>query len=317
MAEKPLVNPVAQDLLRRMGVTYEIQPDVDPSKITVNRTEGAQVRNILHVAPTKAVQKYAGEMGRGHKFPAVIVSQDGRLLDGNTRTEAAKIARVNLPVIRITVPLSHNQERLIQATMNTTHGVPLDSKEKRLVAETLLGTNPAPSVDDIAAAVGVSPTSVKRWDALLVFRSRAERHGVGIVDIKDGPRLLISGLKDDRFLDGVVTLTRDARLPDEEVKTLVSDVNAGLNKSAETAETVLDEWRARKNPTILEARTIGDVVPAKVVLAHLRPVLAVSPTVVSNVPMSELTALLPAIEDALKVLTEMRDIANARLAGAA
>src|SRR5258708_32944699 len=72
-----------EDLGFRWEFNWEYPvPDLD----TVQRV---QIRDEAHIGQASEVRLYAEAMKRGDKFPPGVVTQDGRIVDFNTRARAA------------------------------------------------------------------------------------------------------------------------------------------------------------------------------------------------------------------------------------
>ncbi len=87
-ASHPSASPQVESRLKARHLNYTFEPDFELDSI--RDVEGNQVRRIEHRVPKDIVDRYAEQMKRGAVFPAIVLNDHHELIDGNTRTAAAR-----------------------------------------------------------------------------------------------------------------------------------------------------------------------------------------------------------------------------------
>lgn len=179
-----------------------------------------QVRNIADLAPLGETAKYAAALKRGDQFPPVIVTMDGYLVDGATRTEGArKIGWTSFPTIILDVVFEEATEGQIYsliwlgAGFNNTHGRGM--KTANLVAIIEATTEEDDSAKDIAAKLHIPESTV----SMVMAGAKAKKRATGLNIPTDGltnSHLKTFGnksrlLSDDVFAEFIM-LVQDAKL---------------------------------------------------------------------------------------------------------
>lgn len=246
-------------LIKRVGFSWELDqryptPEVD---------KRVQVRLVNHNAPGAEVAKYAAAYQRNDPLPPIVVTQDGFVLDGNTRVGALHKAKI--PVVSALI-LDANYEdadevtnarfRALGAAFNLRHGRGIDRVEttNAIIAVVAGGDYTA---ERIAALLGVSSGLVNGVIAEQKARSRAGRLGVhvnGSVPVSMLRRLGQAPINDEPFRR-MLKLTQDAGLSASELNELVRKVkDAG---SDEKALELIDAERAERHSQISEYSAFG------------------------------------------------------------
>lgn len=196
-----------------------------------------QVRNIKGLAPVTEVSEYAQNMRLGDQFPPVIVTKDGWLVDGHTRTEAArKINWDTFPALVLNVnfgdlaPDSVMRKTLLKlgAAQNKKHGRRMTTAEiVGLIKQVSEGETPKQIQRDMHVPYS---TANAVWNA-----ARAERKAQNELNIPLTGELSISHLKlfggkIEKYTNPVwgklFSLTQDAHLGVTEVNDLMSRVES-------------------------------------------------------------------------------------------
>jgi hypothetical protein len=253
------------NLIKRLGFNWELDlryPTPDPSSKRV------QIRDEKHYSPTAEVSKYAAAMARGDKFAPIVVTRDGYLLDGNTRSEAAR--RNKYPDITAFV-LDRDWEgapeqvkrrmHLLGAGFNIRNGRGIDRKEQ-MDAVLAVGTGTDYDAARIAALLGVSAGFVNGVLSEQKARERAQRldiHVNGSVPSSQLRRLGQAPLNDEPF-KVMLKLTQDAGLSVGEINELIKKVRDAGSDSA--ALELLTQVREDRKDQIAEYSAVGKSRPA-------------------------------------------------------
>jgi hypothetical protein len=197
-----------------------------------------QIRNIPQLAPPNKVAHYK-EMMKPYTnnrdrliMPPMVVTGDGWLLDGNTRTEAA--FGLNWSTFHAIVladsyegaPQSLiNRFKTLGARLNNDHGEPLPAADIERIALGILADDPGMSTVDLAALMQVSRAKITNAQNAHKATVRAERLSVALAPQVTRTHLADLGAKDDRFTDlvfvGLLSLIRDRNLSTNEQRVII------------------------------------------------------------------------------------------------
>jgi hypothetical protein len=180
-----------------------------------------QVRTIAQLAPPKETSKYAQDMRRGDQFPPIIITADGYLVDGSTRTEAArKVGWTTFPAFELDVlykdaPESVRKQLIaLGAGFNATHGRRMSPQNFKEIVETISVEDD--TVKDIAKRLHIPESTANTLLNAAKAQHRAERLGVTLDGSLTNSHLRLFGGKSQQFTDPVfaalITLTQDAKL---------------------------------------------------------------------------------------------------------
>lgn len=215
-----------------------------------------QVRNIKGIAKNAKVDRYATAMEpytlRRDQLlmPPVVFSGDGRLIDGNTRTAAArKLGWTEYPAFILGYPYDNAPASLVKqftklaALSNLEHGDNLDRGEIEGIVDRLLDDDT--SARDLALQLGIARSTVQGIAWARIARTRAERlHREGnLVDISaphiTRTHLADLGRADKKILDPVwvklMELTVKAKLSSNEQRDVLRRLDAATTEPAKLA----------------------------------------------------------------------------------
>jgi len=165
-------DPRFESTFDRWNLKWEFVPELsltDQLKVI----DEAQVRSLEHIAATERVDEYALQMKGGASFPPIVLMAPDILIDGNTRTKAArKIGRTHLPAYRVKVP-DLKFARMLAAALNQLGGARLSSAEANKAALNMIELG-WPD-DAIGRELGYAAESVRRWRREAEFQERAAR----------------------------------------------------------------------------------------------------------------------------------------------
>lgn len=223
-----------------------------------------QVRDAVAQAPTKEVANYAAALKRGDIMPPVVFTRDGWLVDGMTRTAAARSAKWSyFPAFRLDVAYEDAPKALVDqlitlgAAFNLTHGRGLSKQNVMRVILQVSQDDDSPR--DIAAKLHVSESMVARVLNADKAAKRAMRLGVeveGLTQVTQS-HLANLGARSTRYTDGpfreFVTLIRDAALSTKDATDLARRVEA-LGTEKEKLELLRAERESRHEVIASQAK---------------------------------------------------------------
>jgi ParB-like chromosome segregation protein Spo0J len=207
-------------------------------------------------------------MKRGEKLPPIVVTQDGYIVDGNTRVTAA--SRNQYPTIQAVIldvkyeGCTQSESRRLWslgAAFNARHGKGIDREELRRAVEQI-GADPSYTATRIAALIGVTD-SVQGMLAEKRAHARAEALGLSPNGSVSASRLKALGrqsehLNDEPFKE-LFTLVQDTGMGDGEIRDVVK--RARETKSDSGALGVFATERQARRDQISEYKASGKAVP--------------------------------------------------------
>jgi hypothetical protein len=180
-----------------------------------------QVRTIAQLAPPHETTLYEQALRRGDQFPPVIVTADGYLIDGHTRTEAArKLGWKTFPAIRLDVKVEgapasvRHQLTALGTAFNAVHGKRMSAANFAEIIDTIAVEDDTPK--DIARRLRIGESTANTLLNAAKAKHRAARLGVTLNGTLTNSHLKLFGGKSQQFTDpvfsGFIQLTQDARL---------------------------------------------------------------------------------------------------------
>jgi len=122
------------DIVERFGFKWEVEDEYPLPDLA----QRIQIRQEGNYAPNAKVMEIRSAMERGERLPPIVVTQDGHLVDGNTRVTAARRAKmpfIHAVVIDVDFEGSTEEEtrRLwtLGAAFNARHGKGINREELR------------------------------------------------------------------------------------------------------------------------------------------------------------------------------------------
>lgn len=236
-----------EKLLTDLRVEYEYVPEQPISELASDpRT---QVRSKENQAPISEVERYYKLFQAGADFPPVVITKDGRLIDGNTRWGAYHRAR------RTTIPAyvcdvtSDFVARRIGVELNSVHGRRMDKSE--LVAWLASG-NGNVTAEDAARITGWSTRNVSRVRGALRFDERRRRLDIPHVTLPEAVREALVKVTDPDCFRALTVLSNEAGLSASEVNEVLRDVNDLSLTDPRGALSVIQTLRSDRKPQIEE-----------------------------------------------------------------
>jgi hypothetical protein len=184
-------------------------------------TNRVQVRDTDKLAPPAEVSKYAQAMKRGDQFPPAILTGDGVLVDGSTRTEAVNknnwrtFPAFELDVLYHKAPDSvKRQLKYLGSGFNLTHGRGMNTANLMRIVDDLALDDDTPQ--DLARRLHIPNSTANTLLNASKARKRAERLGIVLNDNLTNSHLRLFGAKSPLYTDPVfasfILLAQDARL---------------------------------------------------------------------------------------------------------
>ena len=208
-------------------------------------------------------------MERGERLPAIVVTDDGHLVDGNTRVTAArrnKSPYIHAVVIDVNFEEATEDERhrlwTLGAAFNARHGNGINREElRRAVAQ--IGSDPTYTATRIAALIGVTDRVVLGLLAEKKARDRAEVLGLHPNGSINAARLGVMGrqseyLNDEPFT-ALFSLIEDTGMSVSEIKDVAQRVRDA--KSDQGALEVLNLEKEARKDQIAIYKASGKSVP--------------------------------------------------------
>lgn len=259
-----IAKPTA-DLIERLGFKWELDYEY-PLPDTAQRV---QIRDLKHYAPSAQVAAYAAGMRRGDKFPPIVVTKDGHLVDGNTRVEAARRNKrpdVQAFILNVNYEQASEKERrrlkILGAGFNTRNGKGIDRNEIARAVKEVAGDGTWDATR-VAALLGVTDSTVQGIFAEQKARERAHKLGIELNGSVPATQVKMLGQRSPKFNDepfaGVTRLTQDAGLDSRALRDLCDRVQAAGTDPEKMA--IISEERKSREQQIAEYTATGKKVP--------------------------------------------------------
>jgi hypothetical protein len=251
---------IVVDLVERFGFKWEFDYEHPLPDYTRRRV---QIRDEKHYVPGEQATQYREAMRRGDKFPPIVVSRDDYLLDGNTRTEAAR--RNGFPTIQAVIldqPYEganasvRRRMHLLGAALNTRNGKGIDKEEIRKVVE-FVAQDTGYDASKIAELLGIPERMAQAFLAERRARERAEHLGVKVNGSVTASQLRILGtakLNDGPWRE-LTSLAQQSGMAPTELRPLVKTLRE--SGSDQKALSLLEAERQARQEQIAEFTTYG------------------------------------------------------------
>lgn len=239
-----------------VGVTPTLDEHYDLHRL--GDGDRLQVRVEKNVAPREYVQRFANQMTLS-QFPPIIVTEDDKMVDGNTRRRA-NIVRETRFFPAWVIPVSYDdsdeemQDRLVflGQMLNNRGGKQLDKIERGHMIRR--GIALGMSTPQIVGTTGVKQNAVLAIRRELAGEEALRRVGIDPDRLSDGPLATIGQFADlnDEPLRKLAELSADAQMGVREIKGLAVDVKK--SGSDEAAVRIVDHAREANATRIRDIR---------------------------------------------------------------
>ncbi len=258
-----------EGLLNDWQLPFELEADFPIARIKIE--EGTQIRSENHRAPKGTVDQYVTHMNHGAVFPPIVISTDGRLVDGNARLAAARtLKRKTFPTYKVKFP-HLGIAKMIGAALNQLGGDRLADDEIIIAAEAMMDEGYADEA--IARTLGRSVSHVRNVRRDRLFRESATRIGVGDIRIPKAVARVLAGISHDEPLKAAINLVQRANPAMKDVSRLVSDVEKTRSDADALAviQTTETKWGPVTGPP--PVRKPANSNKAKKALGHVKALL--------------------------------------------
>ncbi|HET6505621.1 MAG TPA: hypothetical protein VFG42_02420 [Baekduia sp.] len=229
----PCASPQIESRLEARHIEFAFEPNLRVDAI--RDVEGNQVRLTEHRAPKDMVDRYAEQMKRGAVFPAIVVNDQHELIDGNTRTAAARRNDRETIAAYVCRGVSALEARSLSVELNQTHGLSMTEAELRAFVRGAVQEGQTLDAKAYARMTGVKAATLARWVGAMHCRVRADREGVTpdvLEDMSDSVLAAINVAKLRSVFVAIASLAADARMPTSQIKLLVTQANAAASEDA-------------------------------------------------------------------------------------
>jgi hypothetical protein len=243
--------------IERLGFEYTEDAQYDLEQLSSDRR--VQCRETGHYAPKESVARYAVQMSHT-PFPPIVVTQDGWIVDGNTRVGAMLLRKEKFfPALVLNATYGRASQKTqdellaLAATLNAQNGVPLTAKETRVVVRRFIALGWLN--EQIGRAIGVKASTVTQVRKEVDAEQKLEKVGLAVNGGKDaikGASLRALGAKDvlalnDTPFKTLAELARDADFNAKEIIDAAKEAKAAGSDTAalEHLEGLKTEMRDR------------------------------------------------------------------------
>lgn len=246
--------PAEAQLIAREADNLGLPCYYNPSDELPDLGSRLQVRDLAQVAPELEVAQYVIAIRNGDTFPPLVTTEDGHLIDGSTRTEAAYKAGVETWArVVVRVNYSNAPEPVVRrlyilgARLNQINGRRMSRDNVAAIIEYVI--EEGDSAKTLAAKLNCSPSTVH--GVLAQRRAITRAAGLGIAqDTLAGKHWQKLGWADAKITDpvfqAVVSLAADASLTANETVDVLRNVEQQHTEDAKLAY-VAEEREASKD----------------------------------------------------------------------
>ncbi|MBJ7519099.1 MAG: ParB N-terminal domain-containing protein [Solirubrobacteraceae bacterium] len=229
--EHPATSRQVETKLASRHIQFEFEPNLQID--VIRDVEGNQVRLGAHRAPKEMVDRYAEQMKAGAIFPAIVVNDRYELIDGNTRTAAARRNGKTTIATYVCANLSSLEARSLSVDLNQSHGLSMTTEELRTFVVGAVEEGQVLDANALARMTGVKASTLARWVAAKHFETRASREEIvpeRFADLSDSSRAALQAAKLRSVFADATALAIDAKVPSTELKSIVAEANAASSE---------------------------------------------------------------------------------------
>jgi ParB-like chromosome segregation protein Spo0J len=259
--------------IENLGLSYHRVPEYELNRLSHGKR--VQVRDVKAYAPKHMVERYTAQMASS-EFPAIVVTSDGWLVDGNTRiAAAAKRRRSTFPAIVLDVAWAdasadeQNTLFALAATLNSKGGNPLSPKEQREVARRFIELGWLPA--QVAKAIGVPVSRLTAIKRAVAAENKVREVGGDVIAVEKAKKLAVLGTTNALSLHSdpyrrVAELAVKADLSSADTDQLVRRVKDATSDAR--AAKVLDEAEHEMSDRVRQVRLTGKGKPSGPAMAR-------------------------------------------------
>lgn len=304
-----------------VGIMH-VEPILDEhyDMLRLDPDERVQVRIDKNNAPREMVERFVHQMSFS-QFPPVVVTQDAKIVDGNTRVKAHWERETRFgPALVVPIDFegadadTRNRLLLLGRILNNSNGKPLDREERKQMVRTAVTLGM--SQQQMTGTIGFRPATIRAVQREMDGEDALERVGLDKNLLKPGALGALGGFAQlhDEPLRALAELAAEANYGSQELKALAVEVaRAGSDQNA-----LLQVEHAREADAqrIEDVRRGGAGKPAqsKQLRQRLGFIAARDPEVMVERNPEEAQDHLRAIRQAIEILTRTLEVQE-RLAG--
>lgn len=248
----PASSARTETILGERHIAFSFEPNLALEAIQM--PEGHQVRLVEHRAPRVMVNTYAVQMQQGAVFPAIVVSDEFGIIDGNTRLAAAIRCRAKSIPAYVCEAMTALEIRSLSIELNQIHGQRMTSGEIRNFIVGCARSGIAVEPRAFARSTGVRPSAIARWLTIEHCRARAEAHGLSIDKLSDSAIAAISRARLDPVFVELVAAATTGRVSASRLRVIASEANSAPSE-AEAVAVVTREKQAATSSADRDAST--------------------------------------------------------------
>ena len=238
-----------EGLLQEWGLGFDFEQEYPLKKIDAEY-EDAQVREPLHRAPQETTEEFTtqmrGQLQQGRVlFPPLVLTHNGRLIDGNTRKAAAErngLESFPAYLVKLDRP---DQGKVLGAALNQMGGRRLTAEEAFAAAEKMM--RDGSSDEAIARTLGRSVESVRNYRRERRYKEAAERTGVKDLPVTRSVQRVVADVTHDEPFRAAVQLAAETKATKKDVQELVREVGDARSEREELE--VIERHRKKLKPS--------------------------------------------------------------------
>ena len=310
------MSSIAEKEIAEFGIPFTTVAQYDLTALSPDKR--VQVREERHYAPKQFVDRFAIQMAHT-AFPAIVITKDGFIVDGNTRIAAAlQRGEKFFPALVLDVEYLGNRTTdrrkreigLLAGTLNANSGNPLDKREMRTEIESAIIYGL--TTGQIETRFGIKASNVN-----LIKREMDARAKLGKVGVNGDTKLTATALRalgskkvlvlHDAPYRLVAQHASSAGLSASEIVALAADALT-LGSEAEQVA-LLQQKMVEDGDRIRQRKITGSVhpMPSRTLRQHLGYVnkFVDNPTALLETDPANQGLAITAIESAIGVLTTL------------
>jgi ParB-like chromosome segregation protein Spo0J len=222
-----------ETILSDRHISYSFEPNLALDEIRM--PEGHQVRLMEHRAPKVIVNAYAVQMQQGAVFPAIVVSDEFGIIDGNTRLAAAIRCRAKSIPAYVCAAMTALEIRSLSIELNQIHGQRMTIGEVRNFIVGCARSGIAVEPTALARSTGVRPSTIARWLTIEHSRARAAAHGLSIEKLSDSAIAALARARLDAVFVELVAVATTGRVSASRLGVIAAEANSALSESEAVA----------------------------------------------------------------------------------
>lgn len=240
----PAASRQTERMLVARQVDYVFEPNLELRAIRIS--EGHQVRFGDNRTPKKMVDHYAEQMRRGAVFPAIVVTEQFGLIDGNTRCAAAAKNRAGTLAAYVCSGMTPLETRSLSIELNQIHGLRMTDDEIRGFIVGCVHHGVEVDVGSYARMTGIKATLLARWIAVERYRVRTAKLGLPSCETRrllDPAAAVLEGARLDAVFAAATKLAIETGPSAAQLKAVITTANAAPSEDEALAIVAVNQGR--------------------------------------------------------------------------